>query len=105
MVASVWAWPISRPWRLRGPVWMPQSEAAIGIERANAALREAIGIGRDCLLVVAQAARLPDPVPNFDLHELVTLALDRRGEMVQASSAEQVTNLEIYAQGRSHKIQ
>jgi outer membrane protein TolC len=81
------------------------TEATIGIDRANAALREAIGMDRDSPLEIAKDARLPDPVPNLDLEELVTMGLERRGEMVQASSAEQVTNLEVYAQQRSHKIQ
>jgi outer membrane protein TolC len=82
-----------------------QSEATIGIARAMAALREAIGIGRDVRFEVPKNARLPDPVPNLNLDDMVTLALDRRGELVQANSAEQVYNLEVYAQGRSRKLQ
>ena len=81
------------------------TEATIGIDRASAALQEAIGIDRESPLEVAKNARLPDPVPNLNLEELITMGLERRGEMVQASSAEQVTNLEVYAQQRNHKIQ
>ena len=81
------------------------TEAAAGIDRANAALREAIGVGREYQFVVPKNARLPDPVSDLDLDGLVAMGLDRRGEMVQANAAEQVTNLEVYAQGRSHKIQ
>jgi outer membrane protein TolC len=81
------------------------TEASVGIERADAALREAIGIDRDCPFSVPKNARLPDPVSGLDLEELITMSLDRRAELVQANSAEQVTNLEVYAQGRSHKIQ
>lgn len=81
------------------------TEATVGIDRADAALREAIGIDRNCQFSVPKDARLPDPVLNLDLEELIAMSLDRRGEMVQASSAEQVTNLEVYAQGRTRKLQ
>jgi outer membrane protein TolC len=81
------------------------TEATIGIDRANAALHEAIGVGRDCPVAVAKDARLPDLVANLDMEELVAMGLHLRPEMVQANSAEQVTNLEVYSQGRSRKIQ
>ncbi|HMF17016.1 MAG TPA: hypothetical protein VKE98_07410, partial [Gemmataceae bacterium] len=57
------------------------TDATVGIDRANAALREAIGVGREYQFVVPKNARLPDPVSDLDLDGLVAMGLDRRGEM------------------------
>jgi outer membrane protein TolC len=77
-----------------------QQEAEIGIKRAEAALREAMGVGRDFDLNLARAS-LPQPVKDLQLSELIDVALERRGEMAQASSVYQVTELEIAAQKRT----
>jgi outer membrane protein TolC len=81
------------------------TEATIGKQRALSALREAIGVDKDYPLVLNTQARLPDPVYKLDRDKLIAMGLERRGEMVQASGAEQVTALEIDAQRRSHKLQ
>jgi len=81
-----------------------RAEASVGIDRAGSALREAIGVGLDDTLTLNQQARLPDPVYQLDQRQLIAFALERRGEMVQANSAEQVTALEVDAQQRSRKL-
>jgi len=72
-------------------------ETTQGEQRALSALREAMGLGPDCLFSVADA-RLPDANPDVDLHTIIALALDRRGELIQAVNAAQVTGLEVDAQ-------
>ena len=74
-------------------------EAQIGIRKAAAALREAIGVGVDYPLQVA-AGTLPPLVHNLNDRELIAIALANRGEVAQASGAQQVTQLEIEAQRR-----
>jgi outer membrane protein TolC len=72
-------------------------EARQGVERATAALHEAIGLAPDCLL--APATEFParnTAVP--DRATIVALALERRGELVQANVGAEVTCLEIEAQ-------
>ncbi len=73
-------------------------EVAQGIGLARAALREAMGLSSDCPLELV-LIDLPPPVEGLDLHQLTHLALTRRGEIVQATTAAQVTELEINAQG------
>jgi outer membrane protein len=80
------------------------AEATIGIDRARSALREAIGVDKDYPLPLDKQARLPDPIYKFNRVQLIALGLGRRGEMIQATAAEQVTALEIDAQQRSRKI-
>jgi outer membrane protein len=80
------------------------AEATVGIDRARSALREAIGVDRDYPLPLDKTARLPDPVYKLNREQLIAMGLERRGEMAQASAAEQVTALEIDAQQRSRKI-
>src|SRR5207237_81831 len=60
-----------------------QAEAVRGIERALAALREAMGLAPDCNLQVPEDKL---PFTEFDLQrdQIVALALARRGELVQA---------------------
>jgi outer membrane protein TolC len=75
-------------------------EADLGIERAKAALREAMGVGCDFNLQIA-----PEDLPiyHFDLclGDIVSLAISRRGEMVQVANVAQVTALEVDAQGKT----
>ncbi len=79
-----------------------RQETLQGLERALAALREAMGVGpetdvRPTLKAMPQAC--------IDVkatrEEIVAMALARRGEVVQAATFAQVTCLEITAQGRS----
>src|SRR5206468_2291734 len=76
-----------------------QIEANVGVQKATAALREAIGIGPDYPLEIAPGA-LPAPVATLDRDGLIKLALANRGEIVQANSARSVTELEVAAQAR-----
>jgi outer membrane protein TolC len=77
-----------------------QVEAKVGVEKATAALREAIGLGAHDPLAIAPGA-LPAPLAGLDKDAVVHAALANRGEVTQASSALSVTELEITAQ--SHK--
>jgi len=77
-----------------------QAEANRGIERATAALREAMGLPLEMPLRVAEG-RLPSPTVPVNREELVNLALARRGELLQATTAAEVIDLEVAAQGKS----
>jgi outer membrane protein TolC len=72
-------------------------EASTGVERATAALREAMGVHHDAALPLV-LMDFPGLDDNADVADLVQLALSRRGEMVQASCAAQITELEVCAQ-------
>jgi outer membrane protein TolC len=72
-------------------------ETTQGEQRALSALREAMGVGPDCVFYLADS-RLPDADPAVDLHTIVALALERRGEVIQAVNAAQVTGYEVDAQ-------
>ena len=74
-------------------------EAQIGIRKAVAALREAIGVGLDYPLDVA-ADTLPPLVHDLNKETLIAMAVANRGEIAQAGAAQQVTELEIAAQGK-----
>lgn len=74
-----------------------QVEAAQGVDRAQAALREAIGIGPYCCIKVADE-KLAAPEVSLCCEEVVHQALSRRAEIVQANTALEVYNLEIDAQ-------
>jgi outer membrane protein TolC len=76
-----------------------QIEAAQGVKRAGAALREAMGVGASYCLVL-DGADLPPLQEKLCREELIALALARRGDMVQASTAQRVTELEVHAQDR-----
>jgi outer membrane protein TolC len=71
--------------------------AAAGVSRALAALREAIGMPADTLIDVADA-KLPELNVKVSRDEVVALAIARRGEMLQATTAAEVTGYEIKAQ-------
>jgi outer membrane protein TolC len=77
-----------------------QIQASLGTERALAALKEAIGLDPDCCIDVPREEL---PKRSFPLcgGDIVHLALLRRGELVQATSAAEVTALEVEAQGTS----
>ncbi|MCI0455897.1 MAG: TolC family protein [Gemmataceae bacterium] len=75
-----------------------QREAQRGVELARAALREAMGLAPDCPLELI-VLPLSEPTDGaLDLHALVQAALTRRGELVQATTAARVTELEVEAQ-------
>lgn len=77
-----------------------REEAQQGEERAQAALREAMGVG--CTYPLPPLPRaLPCPTPELNKEELIALALARRGELVQTANAVDVVCLEIEAQGLS----
>jgi outer membrane protein TolC len=77
-----------------------QAEAGRGIERALAALREAMGLPPEMPLGVA-LGHLPSPQVTVNREEIVSLALARRGELVQARTAAEVVELEVEAQGKT----
>lgn len=68
-----------------------------GIERALAALREALGLPPGCRLVLAQD-NLPPIVSHLNKKPLIGMALAQRGEMIQASVASEIVALEVNAQ-------
>ena len=71
--------------------------AYVGARRAGAALREAIGLEPHAHVAVADA-RLPEMTPTVTHDDVLAQALARRGELVQATTAAEVTNFEIKAQ-------
>jgi outer membrane protein TolC len=73
-------------------------DARQAARRALAALREAIGLGPDCCLQPV-GERIPFARRELCLGDLVSLALSRRGELVQATAAADLVCLEIDAQG------
>jgi outer membrane protein TolC len=78
-----------------------QAEAVVGAERGIAALREAMGVGADCGQFGPfrpADTRMPEPTVEPKKDEIIALALARRGELVQALVAADVTRLEICAQ-------
>jgi outer membrane protein TolC len=79
-------------------VRLKEIEASQGVKRAGAALREAMGVGPHYCLVLA-GAELPPLQEGLCRDELIALALSRRGEMIQAVTAREVTQLEVDAQG------
>jgi hypothetical protein len=75
-------------------------QAAQGVKRALAALKEAIGLGPDCCLTVPEWD-LPEPKGHLCKGDVVAAALARRPELVQVSIFAELTALEIDAQGCS----
>ncbi len=76
-----------------------QVEADVGILRAIAGLREAIGLGCDEPFVVADQP-LPELVPDLNREQLIAVGLAQRAELQQALGAKDLTSLEIAAQHR-----
>jgi outer membrane protein TolC len=77
-----------------------QAEAAVGVDRALAALREAMGVGVDCGPFRPADTKMPEPTVQPKKDEVVALAVASRGELVQAMVASDVMRLEICAQGK-----
>jgi outer membrane protein TolC len=77
-----------------------RTQAAQGVKRARAALAEAVGFDPDVSLDVPPG-RLPEPGVRSVRDEVVSAALARRGELVQAAVLAQVVCLEVEAQGTS----
>jgi outer membrane protein TolC len=71
--------------------------AAEGVARALAALREAMGLPADACIDVADT-RLPDRDVKVCRDEVIALTLARRGEILQATTAAEVTDYEVKAQ-------
>jgi outer membrane protein TolC len=76
------------------------AEAARGIDRATSALREAMGLPPEAPVQIADS-KLPTPQAQATREEIVSLALARRGELVQAATAKRVVHLEVRAQDTS----
>ena len=74
-----------------------REEALKGIERAKAALREAMGVGCDFVFDVPEGP-LPSPVVKICKDEMIALAKSQRGEVIRATRAVEIFNLEIDAQ-------
>jgi hypothetical protein len=78
-----------------------RQDAVQGVERALAALREAMGVGPDFCFRPAAVA-LPYPKVALCRGDLVALALARREELHQTALFADLTALEVDAQGASH---
>lgn len=76
-----------------------EAEASVGIQKAFAALREALGVGLDYNFDI-EGDQFPPLVASLNKEELVAQALANRGEMTQAAAAYQVTAYEVQAQSR-----
>jgi outer membrane protein TolC len=76
-----------------------QAEAARGIDRATAALNEAMGLDPQTATVLAETT-LPNPKVEVTRDQIVALAVAKRGELVQATTACEVVDLEAAAQHR-----
>jgi outer membrane protein TolC len=75
-----------------------RTQATQGVKRALAALAESVGMDPDAALDVPPG-RLPEPGARPARSEVVSAALARRGELVQAGILAQVACLEVEAQG------
>jgi outer membrane protein TolC len=74
-----------------------REEALKGIERAKAALREAMGVGCDFVFDVPEGP-LPSPVVQICKDDIIAMAKSQRGEVIRATRAVEIFNLEIDAQ-------
>jgi outer membrane protein TolC len=80
-----------------------QTQAAQGVKRALAALREAVGLGPGVALEVPSIP-LPEPDITPSLDAIIHATLSRRGELAQASLFVQIACLELEAQAsHAHK--
>jgi outer membrane protein TolC len=75
-------------------------DADKGLERALAALREAMGVDCDFPCFVP-AEKIPEPEYDLCCDQVVSFALSRRGEMIQAANVAQVVAMEVDAQGKT----
>lgn len=78
-----------------------KATANIGVSRALAALREAIGLSWKVQLTLDDTAHLPHMDPKVAREQIIKLALERRGELGMARVGVDVTGLEIAAQQSS----
>lgn len=76
-----------------------KAESSVGIHKACAALREALGVEVDCPLKLVTSP-LALQVGKLSKDEMIAQALANRGEMEQASAALRLAELEIDAQKR-----
>jgi len=74
-----------------------RAEAATGMEKATAGLREAIGLGLNEPLAIS-VEPLPPLVENIDKDALIAYALANRAELTQAVLTKEVVDLEATAQ-------
>jgi outer membrane protein TolC len=79
-----------------------QDEVHRGIQRATAGLREAMGIGPDAPLEIADG-KLPEALPGVKKDTIIRFAVDLRGEVGQASSAYGIMQLEVEAQSKTRR--
>jgi outer membrane protein TolC len=75
-------------------------QATQGVERARIALREALGLGPECSVDIPPG-NLPDVTTEPSRQAVVSAAVTRRGELLQATLAAQIAELEVGAQGTS----
>jgi outer membrane protein TolC len=80
-------------------------QATKGVERALAALKEAIGL-EPCATLQVPAERLPEPSDRPNRKEIICWALARRADLIQANLFTELTGLEVEAQSTSlnHKM-
>jgi hypothetical protein len=77
-----------------------QAEVEAGLGLALAALREVMGLApEDCFALREEP--LPDPAVVVCREEIVSLAVTRRGEYLQATEAAEVVGLEVSAQAKT----
>src|SRR5262249_22976125 len=77
-------------------------EARSGIQRAQAALAEAVGVETPCEKVLVADTKLPLLNPPVCRQQIIDLALKRRAEVRLAWIGLQVTSLEVDAKDASH---
>jgi outer membrane protein TolC len=75
-------------------------QAAKGVDRALAALKEAIGLGPGCCLEVPPGS-LPEPELHLCRDDVIAWALARRSDLVKAGTFATLTALEVEAQAAS----
>lgn len=82
----------------RGLAITRRFEAERGVARAEAALREALGVGPECPLTIPDAAFVAPSTP-VDKDCIVSLAISRRPEITQSVLLSKITHIEKDAQG------
>lgn len=78
-------------------------QAEEGVQRALAALKEAIGLEPHAVLDVP-AGSLPDKEIRLTKEDVIDWALTRRGELIEAGIFAEVACLEVEAQGTSKRL-
>lgn len=92
------AWLVARAEVYKSLARGRQQEATQGFARALAALREAMGVGPDFCLHLADAG-LHRPAVAVCREDVLALALSRRGEVAQTAIGARIAALEVDAQG------